>query len=713
MPDQKKQEEKSTTEWTGNGYKRRSTAAVFFIVLVLLYLVSTVYVTIAARSQSVIATRDMEIPFSSFTGVFSSIANLCIIFMVVYFGKTGFIIGLIMLVLQFPMVLQGIIVRQSVNSIPGVFTNLLTVIAIILIHLRNKQIGKYRETEVNYLVEKQRLSHRLFEQTATALVNAIDAKDTYSHGHSIRVAEYSRMIAEYLGKEPEECEQIYYAALLHDVGKIGIDDAIINKKGKLSAEEYAVIKTHPAMGKEILSGISEYPYLSIGAQSHHERYDGKGYPEGLKGEDIPEAARIIAVADAYDAMSSNRSYRDAIPQQIVREEIVKGMGTQFDPQFAAVMQKLIDRDPDYRMKEESMARELGGKRVLRCKAFRSEISDGILITHYPTQIHLSYLPETGGDGRESTRQEGFPAIVLFDSLDGRYHNEERTIRELFYYEYCEIRFDGSATNVGVRNLKTKVIEKESGRRIKMDTKKGVPYDIEAVKYRDHVLIRLDDGLKITEFTIALPDSSRYAYIGLTGENCCISDVEICKSEVPIGEDHIPRIAEEISYIDGIEGDIPNIQVDGHCTAATAGIVVTDGMKISFHTMSLPTARLVWHCAYIDLFSSDDGTVGGNFYHEYALVRLDGEDWQEDKYSDNKIIVNKSDDFENWEAWKRYNKAGVDCLISFEREGNKIIMTTENLGLSIRCITTVKDDRDNIYVALTGDQCAITDIRIWK
>lgn len=692
--------------------RRRITSIVLLVVLILLYIVSTLYVTISARSQATIEIRGFAVPFSAFTGVFSSIGNLCTIFMVIYFGKKGFIAALGILLLQYPMVLQGILIRHGVNSIPGVFTNTFTIIAVILIHQRNRKIDKYQQEEVRHLRERQKLSHRLFEQTATALVNAIDAKDTYSHGHSIRVAEYSRMIAERMGKDEEECERIYYAALLHDVGKIGIDDSIINKNGKLTEEEYAIIKTHPTMGNQILSGISEYPYLSIGAKSHHERYDGKGYPERLKGEDIPETARIISVADAYDAMTSNRSYRAAIPQQLVREEIVKGMGTQFDPNIARIMQNLIDEDPEYHMKEEKMAPELGGKRVLLCEEERGEVSEGIVITQYPTQIHLSCLPmpaEPEEDGEAG--EEGYPMLVLFDALDGRYHNEERTIRELLYYEYCEIRFDGTVNDSGVRKIETRVREKESGRRIVMDSKKGVPYDIEAVKYKDHVMLRLDDGLKIMEVTAALPDSSRYVYIGLTGKRCQISDVRISRSEKAVGADAIPRIAEEISYIDDPEGDIPNLQVDGQCTAATEGIEITDGMKIYFHTKSLPTARLIWHCPYLDIFTSDDRRVNGKNYREYALIRLDGEDWQRGKYSENRLIVNKNDNFGGWEAWKQINREGMDCVVKFEQEGSKIVTMTENSGLAIRCTTTIKDGREGIYVALTGDQCAITDIRI--
>ena len=126
---------------------------------------------------------------------------------------------------------------------------------------------------------------------------------------------------------------------------------MINKPGRLTDEEFELIKTHPLKGAKILANISEKPELVKGARWHHERYDGTGYPDGRVGEDIPEEARIIAVADAYDAMTSNRSYRNAIPQHIVREELVKGIGTQFDPQFAEIMLHEIDLDKDYAMKD--------------------------------------------------------------------------------------------------------------------------------------------------------------------------------------------------------------------------------------------------------------------------------------------------------------------------------------------------------------------------
>jgi len=216
----------------------------------------------------------------------------------------------------------------------------------------NRTVERATRLEIEMLKKEQKEMQLMFEQTAEALAGAIDAKDKYTHGHSTRVAEYSKKIAEIAGGSEKDCEEVYFAALLHDVGKIGIPDNIINKEGRLTDEEYAVIKTHPVIGRQILASISKSPYLSVGANYHHERYDGRGYPEGLRGDDIPAIARIIAVADAYDAMTSKRSYRDPLPQQIVREEFVKGMGIQFDPTYAGIMLRLIDLDTQYEMREQ-------------------------------------------------------------------------------------------------------------------------------------------------------------------------------------------------------------------------------------------------------------------------------------------------------------------------------------------------------------------------
>jgi putative two-component system response regulator len=190
--------------------------------------------------------------------------------------------------------------------------------------------------------EKTRENENLFLHVVESLADAIDAKDNYTKGHSGRVATYSKEIAKRYGYDEKQQEMIFMMGLLHDVGKIGVPDEVINKPGRLTDQEFALIKKHPDIGGKILGNIREMPGLAAGAKWHHERYDGTGYPEGLSGEAIPEEARIIAVADAYDAMTSNRSYRGALPQDIVREEIVKGKGSQFDPIFADILLDMID-----------------------------------------------------------------------------------------------------------------------------------------------------------------------------------------------------------------------------------------------------------------------------------------------------------------------------------------------------------------------------------
>ena len=216
--------------------------------------------------------------------------------------------------------------------------------------------------------------------------------------------------------------------------------------------------------------------------------------------------------------------------------------------------------------------------------------------------------------------------------------------------------------------------------------------------------------KSFETILALPDSTRYVYMGLTGEHCHISDVSIKKSEDSIGAGEIPRIAEEISFINVPAGDIPNVQVDGYRTDSTEGIPIVDGMSISFHAMSLPTARLVWHCPSYVVFSSIDGSVNGYDYKEYSLVRLDGETWEGENLAENELIVDRQN-FEGWDSWKKFNLAGYDCTVKFYRSGNRIISNTENAGISIRNITDIKVEASEVYVALSGDQCALTNIRI--
>ena len=203
--------------------------------------------------------------------------------------------------------------------------------------------------QLYYEVEqKTRENKDLFLQIVSSLAAAIDTKDEFTTGHSSRVAEYSKMIAGRLGYTEARQDEIYMIALLHDVGKIGIPDGILNKPGKLTDEEFEMIKRHSQMGASILKNIEDTPKFEKAALYHHERYDGAGYPSGLKGEDIPEEARIINVADSYDAMSSDRSYRSHLTQEMIKDELKLGMGTQFDPKFAQIMLDIVEEDKDFK-----------------------------------------------------------------------------------------------------------------------------------------------------------------------------------------------------------------------------------------------------------------------------------------------------------------------------------------------------------------------------
>ncbi len=578
----------------------------------------------------------------------------------------------------------------------------------VLVDLNNS-VEKANKLKLKVAQEEQIKMRNLFEQTATALANAIDAKDQYTHGHSVRVADYSRKIAQLAGKDEEFCTEVYFAALLHDVGKIGVPNEIINKNGKLTDEEYNQIKMHPVIGKQILSSIKQSPYLSIGANYHHERYDGHGYPEGLKGDDIPEIARIIAVADAYDAMTSKRSYREPIPQETVREEIVKGSGYQFDPNFARLMLHLIDLDTQYTMKEKSQVQELDGQDELICSGDASNYSEGIVVDKNILNFKVCC------SSLEANINHTEFSILLFDSLDGRIHHDPHEVQELLYTEYALINFDGTAINKNCRKIKNEISRTPDAHydEWKKEFVNGIDYEGQAVKVKDHVLIKLTNKYQTSVITIALKDSSRYTYLSLTGKKCKFSNVEFNKSKEKVNDYYIPRIAEELSYKTGPIGDIPNIQVDGWCSAVSEAIAVTNGMSISFHSKSLATARLIWHCPYIKLFYYDENLPQGKNYKEIVLIRIDGENWEDNKYADNSISISQNENFEGWSAWKALNKTGFDCHFSIKQSGNKITVYTENGGIAIKSTSLLKETPKQIFAALTGDQCVITNIKIQR
>ena len=192
------------------------------------------------------------------------------------------------------------------------------------------------------LQKKHEYDRQFIEQTLKLFANTIEAKDVYTRGHSVRVSIYAKEIAKRLGLPEEEQMNIYYISLLHDIGKIGIKDSILTKPGRLDSEEYAIMKSHVIKSGEILSDFLSLPGATEIVRHHHERYDGNGYPDQLKGECIPLFSRIICIADSFDAMTSDRCYRKQLTKEEVIAELKKNSGTQFDPKLVPIMLDMLE-----------------------------------------------------------------------------------------------------------------------------------------------------------------------------------------------------------------------------------------------------------------------------------------------------------------------------------------------------------------------------------
>jgi len=190
--------------------------------------------------------------------------------------------------------------------------------------------------------KKRKRLQAIIDQTMHTFAKVIDAKDPYTRGHSEAVARYSREIARRYGMPRVFLDNIYYSGLLHDIGKIAVPDSILNKPDKLTQAEYEVVKTHTSVGADILSDLTTVENVAAGARDHHERYDGSGYPRGISGNDISLEGRIIGVADAYDAMASERVYHGTFSRDRIREEFVTASGRQFDPKIVKILLDMID-----------------------------------------------------------------------------------------------------------------------------------------------------------------------------------------------------------------------------------------------------------------------------------------------------------------------------------------------------------------------------------
>lgn len=265
--------------------------------------------------------------------------------------------------------------------------------------------------------EKTGQIEQLSFEIISTIASMIEAKDCYAKGHSVWVAEYSAMTARALGWDEKQVQNLKYIALLHDIGKVGIPDEVLNKPGKLTPAEFNIIKSHTMLGGDILKDIETIDDVASGAKYHHERYDGQGYPCGLVGIHIPEVARIICIADAYDAMGSKRVYRDALSPERIREELIKGRGTQFDPVYTDTFLHLLD---------EGML-NIDFAEINRQKTFSQEST--LLIDHIMKNIeeeakktenidHLTgLLGRRAGEGRIARVMKEQPGCLAFIDLD--------------------------------------------------------------------------------------------------------------------------------------------------------------------------------------------------------------------------------------------------------------------------------------------------------
>ena len=197
------------------------------------------------------------------------------------------------------------------------------------------------EERTKLLTTEHKKLKDLFLQTIKALSAAIEAKDKYTHNHSERVGYFSVLLAKAMDLDADDIRDIEFAGILHDIGKISVDEKILNKPDALTETEYRIVKNHPLVSAKIISSISELSRVATYIRHHHEFWNGKGYPDRLKGKQIPLGSRIIAIADAYDTMALDRSYRRAIPPSKIIEELQKGAGEQFDPKAVSLFIKLI------------------------------------------------------------------------------------------------------------------------------------------------------------------------------------------------------------------------------------------------------------------------------------------------------------------------------------------------------------------------------------
>lgn len=514
----------------------------------------------------------------------------------------------------------------------------------------NAAVQKAHEIEIQSFKTEQKRMKSIFGQAAEAMAIVIEKGDGAQKSRAERIALMAREMAVRAGKNEEDCDKIYYAGYCCDAGE------------------------------EALSCIKAFPFLCETAQ-----FVGKDYSEG-----IPEYSRIITVAKDYDKMIRDTT----IPAFFVRDYFIREAGRKYDPVYAKIAVQLLDSETNKGVFEKA-AEEMNTELV--CRNYRDEVTIGIPVLQNVTNITFDCTT------LDSEAKFTVPSIILFDSSDVKVQKTRETIASHKYIEYGEAWFDAHCISTAARNMEIRNIKENSGT--------DGHYKITACRFEDHLLLKMQSPEKSFEVIVALPSASKSAYIGITGENVHIQNIKVEQTNQLTTENDIPRIAEKLNYINRIESDIPNVQIVKPLDEFTQGVEVKNGMKIYFHAQSLPDANLVWHCPYIILYASEDGKVYGKNYREYAMIKFDGEENGSNENAENEFVMKKTESFTNWEDWEEHNKAGYECMVEFIKNGSEVMLRTHNKGIFIQNTTKVRNGNKEIFVAFSGDQVALTDIRI--
>lgn len=298
---------------------------ILYVVLMVIYYKSEMASRAAGQSREMLTIGTRQFPVSSLSGVYTSIMTIILMTWVLVYKRFGFLTSAVILTIRTTRLLRTLIrANYAPTILPALFTTLAAIVSVILVYI-------YYEMMQHYQVKHRKQMESFNDSIMEAFSECVESKDAYTKGHSQRVALYTKMLAQRLGESKENVKKFYNVALLHDIGKLGMPEAILTKPGKLTPEEFEIVKKHPVRGYEILKNVKIQEDIAAGAHYHHERWDGTGYPDGLKETEIPWVARIISVADTFDAMSSTRPYREKLPITVIAEEIESCSGTQFDP----------------------------------------------------------------------------------------------------------------------------------------------------------------------------------------------------------------------------------------------------------------------------------------------------------------------------------------------------------------------------------------------